>query len=91
MWRVMPGQALRQRAWGDQHVVYNDLSGDTHLLNADAMRLLLALRPAALDEASLVAELCRQLDLHDDPETAQDVALTLAELARLSLIEKSAC
>jgi PqqD family protein of HPr-rel-A system len=66
-WRLVPGQALLHRGWDDACVLYNDLSGDTHLLAADAMALLLALRDgevgadelAAPELADLLASLCR--------------------------------
>ena len=46
MWRVAAGQALRHHGWDGEFVLYNDLSGDTHLLEAPAMALLLALQAA---------------------------------------------
>lgn len=69
-WRLVPGQTLLHRGWDDAWVLYNDLSGDTHLLSGDAMELLLALRDGdvAPDEladpalADLLASL-HQLDL----------------------------
>lgn len=69
-WRLVPGQALLHRGWDGAFVLYNDLSGDTHLLSEEAMALLLALRDgdvtpeelAALELAELLATLCR-LDL----------------------------
>ena len=69
-WRLVPGQALLHRGWDGAFVLYNDLSGDTHLLTDDAMTLLLALRDddvtpqelAAPELADLLATL-RQLDL----------------------------
>ena len=69
-WRLAPGQALLHRGWNGAFVLYNDLSGDTHLLSDDAMDLLLALRNgdmtpeelAAPELADLLDTLCR-LDL----------------------------
>ncbi|GGY25447.1 HPr-rel-A system PqqD family peptide chaperone [Pseudoduganella albidiflava] len=69
-WRLVPGQALLHRGWDGAFVLYNDLSGDTHLLSEEAMALLLALRDgdvtpeelAALELAELLATL-RRLDL----------------------------
>lgn len=71
-WRVTPGQALRWREWQGEYVLYNDLSGDTHLLGADAIDLLLALRKAPAAESALI--------------DADDASL-LAQLQALSLIE----
>jgi hypothetical protein len=39
-WRLVPGQLLRARQWGNEIVVYNDMSGDTHLVDAQTMDLL---------------------------------------------------
>jgi PqqD family protein of HPr-rel-A system len=69
-WRLVPGQALLHRGWDGAFVLYNDLSGDTHLLSGEAMALLVALRdgdvaPEELsgpEMADLLATL-RQLDL----------------------------
>jgi hypothetical protein len=69
-WRLVPGQTLLHRSWDGAVVLYNDLSGDTHLLTDEAMDLLLAVRNgdvtpeelAALELADLLATLCR-LDL----------------------------
>lgn len=72
VWRITPGQALRRREWQGEYVLYNDISGDTHLLGADAVDLLLALQQAPAPESALV----------DD-----DDAALLEQLQALSLIE----
>lgn len=71
-WRLVPGQALLHRGWDGAFVLYNDLSGDTHLLSDDAMALLLALRDG---------------DVAPDELAAPDVADLLATLCRLDLVE----
>lgn len=53
MWQLVPGQSLRHRGWDDEFVVYNDLSGDTHLLGADAMDLLRLLKAGPRQEQGL--------------------------------------
>lgn len=35
---------MRHHCWDGQYLVYNDLSGDTHLLAEDAMKLLTLLQ-----------------------------------------------
>lgn len=72
MWRLTPGQALRRREWQGEYVLYNDISGDTHLLGADAIDLLLALQQASAPDSALVEG---------------DDASLLAQLQALSLIE----
>lgn len=88
MWQVIPGQDLRQWGWDDEYVVYNNLSGDTHLLSGDAMQVLLALRAAPADAATLAASL-------QEPGTEADISAAvseiLSELDKLSLIEFHEC
>lgn len=88
MWKLIDGQTLSHRGWDDEFVVYNDLSGDTHLLGADAMALLLHLRASPADEDTLA----RLLDVdpgRSDPDEREAFAVTLAELGALSLIERT--
>lgn len=71
-WRIVPGQSLRSRSWDGQSVLYNDISGATHLLDDVTLDLL-----HALQDASLGAEDWA------DPELEP----TLAALAKLYLVE----
>ena len=82
MWRLTPGQSLAHRGWDDEYVVYNDLSGDTHLFGPDAMQLLLRLRAGPADEETLA----RALEVL--PEEREGLAVMLAELGGLALIER---
>ncbi|MBP1202260.1 PqqD family protein of HPr-rel-A system [Duganella sp. 1411] len=82
-WRLSAGQRLRRRQWDGECVLYNDLSGDTHLIGPDALQLLLALqeRPAdadALARALLAAGLAQD---------AGEVPALLDQLERLALVE----
>jgi PqqD family protein of HPr-rel-A system len=89
VWRLMAGQLLRNKTWdGVEHLLYNDLSGDTHLLGADALDLLLLLRTGDHDEAALAAALAG--DGNEDPAPGE-VAALLTDLARLSLVEIRPC
>jgi PqqD family protein of HPr-rel-A system len=85
VWRLTPGQALRRRGWDGEHLLYNDLSGDTHLLTEPAIRLLLALQQQARPQAALAA-------LAGLSESAvAEVDALLADLEALSLVECGAC
>jgi PqqD family protein of HPr-rel-A system len=75
-WQIAPGQSLRHRHWDQEYVLYNDLSGATHLLDEPAMSLLLALRDGGVEPAEL-----------DDPELAP----VLAGLAELHLLAAIPC
>lgn len=90
MWRVIPGQSLRYRQWDDEAVLYNDLSGATHLLGPAALCLLETLRAAPGDEAALAAGLRASFEV-DDETLADELAGLLDGLARLDLIERCPC
>ena len=87
MWRVTPGQTLRHRGWGDEFVLYNSISGDTHLLGASAMRVLTMLQRADAEENHLIASLCDESQTEIDEEAAHEVGKILSDLTALSLIE----
>jgi PqqD family protein of HPr-rel-A system len=83
MYRLTPGQLLRRREWDDEVVLYNDLSGDTHLLSGDAIALLLALQ----DGPCPAPELADRLGAGDG-DALQPM---LDDLAELALIEFQPC
>lgn len=86
MWAVMPGQALRHHSWdGEAYVLYNDLSGDTHLLDGAAIEVLMALRQQACGTEALA----HQLGLGEDDVAG--LADLLDELSRLALVDRVAC
>jgi PqqD family protein of HPr-rel-A system len=87
VWQLLPGQALRHRQWEDECVLYNDLTGDTHRLDAAALELLLALRAAPLS----LSALCAALGIAGDAATLDEVDATLCALAKIALVESAAC
>jgi PqqD family protein of HPr-rel-A system len=90
MWRVIPGQLLAFREWDGEAVLYNDLSGNTHLLDGGAIDVLQALRTEPCVSAALAARLAGPLGAGAD-ELLPEIDDMLAELARLDLIEYSPC
>jgi PqqD family protein of HPr-rel-A system len=79
MWRLTPGQMLVHHGWDGEYVLFNDLSGDTHLLDESALLLLLTLGQGPRAEAALQGA------------TGADVEGLLADLEAFSLIEFVAC
>jgi PqqD family protein of HPr-rel-A system len=86
MWRLIPGQLLEYRCWDDQFVLYNNLSGDTHLLGAAAIGILSELKQRPASAASLAAA----LGAASEADTAA-LASLLAQLRTLHLVEPAAC
>lgn len=82
MWRLTPGQTLLRHGWDGEYVLYNDLSGDTHLLTDTACTLLSRLQAGPKDEAALA------LSCAVDADTVESL---LADLELLSLVEYLPC
>ena len=88
-WKLRAGQRLRMLSDDEETVVYNDLSGDTHLLSGVAASLLERLRLGPADRDSLAAFLASEWDLDASTTPAALTDRLLPELAALSLIETS--
>ncbi|WP_317202231.1 HPr-rel-A system PqqD family peptide chaperone [Janthinobacterium sp.] len=87
VWRLLPGQLLHHQSWdNEEFVLYNNLSGDTHLLDAATLETLQAL---ARGDAG-VAALAGALGVEGAAGQARLGAL-LAELAELALVEIRPC
>lgn len=86
-WRIAHGQTVRMLAWQHECVVFNDLSGDTHLLGAAAATVLCALQAGPAGTAVLAATLAASLSLPLDAQLRDEVDALLDELAQFFLIE----
>lgn len=85
-WALTRPQDLLLRDWDDCGAVYDAASGDTHLVNALAIELLVLLRQKPCSEAELVGSLID--DMPDDTATAaaEQIAVQLQWLQRLGLV-----
>ena len=92
MWRVIPGQSLHHLQWDgdDEAVLFNNLSGATHLLGPAALCVLDALRAAPGDRAALADSLRAAFEV-DEAELPGQLAELLDSLVRLDLIEPCPC
>lgn len=86
IWRLAPGQRLQYRCWDGECVLYNDLSGDTHLLDEFALALLEQLKAGPQAAAQLATAF--EFDAQDQDAVLQTV---LDDLAALFLIEALPC
>lgn len=85
----MPDQALQLRAWDDEFVVYNNLSGDTHLLGSAAAQVLLKLQQGPSDAITLARSLALLLQVEImDESLAPQIEKLLADLNALALVEQ---
>lgn len=87
-WRLCAGQQLRQLAGDDESVLYNDRSGETHLLSAIAVNLLQHLQQrSVMDCLAIAGYLAGSWEFASEDDAEQVTCSLLAELAALGLIE----
>jgi PqqD family protein of HPr-rel-A system len=73
--------------WGDSAVVYNTLSGETHVLNALAAAALLALLERPMTAPVLAQDLVRDLPPGSDAAWDREVEAALSGMEALGLVE----
>lgn len=89
LWRIAPGQQLAARGWDDECVLYNNLSGDTHLLDSDSMEVLAYLQRRAATADALVRHFADGLDPDDAAALPETMTALLHKLDSLFLIESA--
>ena len=82
-WLVVQPGRLRVRRWEDEVVVYDDRSGDTHLLDSACGRVLERLLASSAPDDDL-APLC---DRSDTVSPEQQLYPVLERLQRLGLVK----
>jgi len=88
-WRVISDSALYFRSWNDEFVVYNSLSGDTHLLGSAAAHVLQKLHQGPAGAMTLTASLAPLIQAEMDDEFVFQIDQLLDDLEKLALIERS--
>jgi len=86
-WQAISPQSLHMRAWGEEVVVYDARTGDTHLLALAAARILAAIGHSPANVSSLAQTLTDLLpDQNSQEQAHEQIEAMLAELAGISLI-----
>lgn len=86
-WSV-PRGALHWRTWGDDIIVYNEASGDTHLLRPVDAAVLERLQQGPARIPQLVAHVVEALRIEESDELYFYVDDLLTKLENLALVEK---
>lgn len=89
-WRIFEEGALHWEKWGEQHALYDALSGETHLLPEFSARLLQLLTVAPLGVDVLAKCLCENSNEACDQEFIEHVSQLLVQLQAAGLTEKAA-
>ena len=86
-WRVPVEGALPLKYWNGDYVVYNPLTGSTHVLDIVAGEVLKVIMAAPATTRELCRHVADFLEIPNDVRTAENVDAVLAALDELGLIE----
>mgnify|MGYP003387223223 CR=1 FL=1 len=87
-WQVRLNSAgsLHWRTWGDEYVVYDECSSQTHVLDALTACALLCIDAQGIDESSLISEVSLHAGLSVDSVT-QALPFILDQLSEAALVD----
>lgn len=89
-WTVPSSDSIRLRVWDDGlTVVYNDISGDTHLLSPVAGEILCLLKSASHSSESLLLELEEVFSAQDTECALDAIETVLSELENINLVSSA--
>ena len=88
MWQALPSPLLRIYTWEDTSVVYNSLSGNTHLLGEAAAYILFELQRRQMGTMDVASSLAAIYQAELDSEVLLQTENILSELEALTLIEQ---
>ena len=86
-WQLTPGFNPVSCVWGEEAVVYDKFSGDTHLLDTLSLLLLEHLAHNSSSESGLIAVVATDLELEHDAELLKFVRARLDALVRLGIVQ----
>lgn len=87
-WVVDEDAALLLRQWGDECVVYNSVSGDTHLLDALGGAAITCLLQAPATADDLAQRVAFQLEFETDEMFLGTIKTLLGDFERIGLIRQ---
>lgn len=87
VWALSRPHDLLLRDWDDCGAAYDAASGDTHLLSALAIELLVLLRERPCSEAELVGSLMEDMPDDTAAAAAERIAVQMRWLERLGLVQ----
>ncbi len=85
-WALCPGNSLMQRTWGDETVVYDPLSGNTHLLDPVAAAVLDHLGDSEATATAIAEPLLAEFGAESEEDVLAVVRAALARLRDIGLV-----
>lgn len=87
IWRTCANRPLPVRYWDGDYVVYNPLSGNTHVLDVLVGEVLKTIIAGSTGERALRAHMASFLEVPDDERVRENLDAILSALDGLGLIE----
>jgi PqqD family protein of HPr-rel-A system len=84
VWKTFP---LVWVTWGEESIVFNKSSGNTHLVNSMAAKILSLLQVQARSAEEICQSIATEMQLDADDEILQRVKVVFETLDHLGLIE----
>ncbi len=78
---------LIRKAWGDEILVFNTASGNTHLVNRLAAKVLEFIDAGAITSIAIADRLAAEAGVSPDKELIESVESVLASLDDLGLVQ----
>lgn len=86
-WRACTEATLLWRQWGDEYVVFNPASGDTHVLNEVAAQALQRLEQSPADTRDLTAHIRAAIHIDPDDQLLRHMEGLIDQFDELGLTE----
>ena len=86
-WRINSPKSIHIKHWGDEAVVYDTVSGNTHLVGAAAAHILAQILASPSDAGTLTQALFpteEQQPVNDAMEKVESILAQLADIALIS-------
>jgi len=89
-WSMCNDHELHWESWGEQHAIFDSLSGETHLLPDLTAHVLRNLDNRVCTARQLAEALCAEMDEPCDEQFIKNITRTLQQLQAVELVEQSA-
>jgi PqqD family protein of HPr-rel-A system len=84
IWKTFP---LLWKTWGEECIVFNESSGNTHLLNPTAAKILSIVQSQPSSAEEICLKIASESELNADKKILQGIDAVLETLDNLGLIE----
>ena len=85
--KVTPGVTFKFHSWGDEHIVYNNFSGNTHLVDELTYYTLQCVNASLNEAQTIYQQVAEVANMELDDELKSYLTQVISSLAQKNLIE----